>query len=399
MVNTINIFCYSWALLPTDESEVRLKRHFHDYYSNWSGEDVDLISEREIGFIPFFGTMIRHRAVLNLKGLERFVYRNTPRHIYYSSAYYRKPEEKVMKEKEWKGAELIFDLDADHLEGAEKMTYAQILAEVKKHTERLISRFLMDDLGFQEKDLKLLFSGGRGYHVHVVEDSVYPLTSDARREIANYIRGEGLSTFDIRRSMQDTKARLSGWKKSLDDEMCGFYSDILEDTDKQEILHKVLGNSRTLASYLAGLRKAANTPENLKRQELFSVPGNRKYRLMNANDEKVLGYMIEMVKKEYQCEIDEPVTTDIHRLIRLPHSLHGKTGLMVKPISLDSFKEFDPLRDAVAPAFSERSAKVNVLRHFKIDFAGESFNLPQGEAEVPLSLAVFMVSAKFAKFV
>ncbi len=386
-------------MLPTDESELRLKRFFHNYYTGWEGRDVDLISEREIGFIPFFGTMIRHRAVDNLKGLERFVYRNTPRHIYYSSAYYRKPEEKVMKDKEWKGAELIFDLDADHLEGASSMTYAQILAEVKKHTERLIFKFLMDDLGFQENDLKLLFSGGRGYHVHVVEDSVYPLNSDARREIANYIRGEGLTVFDVRRSMQDTRTRLSGWKKTLDSEICNFYSDVLQDDEKQEILHRIFGNANTLNAYLKGLKRATEQPENLKKHEVFSVQGHSKYRIMDKNDEKVLSYLIEKVKREFQCEIDEPVTTDIHRLIRLPHSLHGKTGLMVKPIKIDDLKEFDPLKDAVAPVFAKENARINVLRNYKTDFGGESFNLQQGETEVPASLAVFMVSAKFAKFV
>lgn len=398
MVNTINIFCDSEMLLPTDESEVKLKSLFRNYYSSWVGQDVDLISEREIGFIPFFGTMIRHRAVNNLGELGNFVRRNTPRHIYYSSAYYRKPNEKVMKEKEWKGAELIFDLDADHLEGADRMTYMEILAEVKKHTERLIFKFLMDDLGFQEKDLKLYFSGGRGYHVHVVEDGVYPLGSDARREIANYIRGEGVTTFDLKRSMPVKSVKLNGWKKLIDDEFSSFFSDLPDNVEKQEVLHKMLGNSRTLANYLAGLKKSTNLKENLKKLELFSLPGHRKYGNMDPNDDKVLTYILGKVKKENQCEIDEPVTTDVHRLIRLPHSLHGKTGLVVKPIQLNDFKDFNPLNDAIAGRFSESVHKVNVLRNFRMDFAGESYSLSPGETEIPTSLAVFMVAGKFAKF-
>lgn len=386
-------------MLPTDESEVRLKRYFHEYYSNWSGGDVDLIANREIGFIPFFGTMIRHRAVENLQGLGRFVKRNTPRHIYYSSAYYNKPEEKIMKEKEWKGAELIFDLDADHLEGAEKMTYAEILAEVKKHTGRLIFRFLMDELGFQEKDLKLMFSGGRGYHVHVVEDTVYPLNSDARREIANYIRGEGFSTNEVKKSIRSSSTPLNGWKKTIDENVCNFYSDLIENEEKQEILHAVLGNANTLKSYLRGLKAMSNAPDNLKRWQTLSSPGKLKYQIMDERDEKVLGYIIDKVKRGYQCEIDEPVTTDVHRLIRLPHSLHGKTGLMVKPIALDEFKGFNPLKDAIAPAFSDGSSNVELLRDYKIEFGGESFNLGKGENEIPRSLAIFLVSARFAKFV
>lgn len=385
-------------MVPRDISESRLKSLFKDYYSDWSGADVDLISEREIGFIPFFGSMIRHRAVGNLKSLEYFVRRNTPRHIYYSSAYYRKPEEKVMKEKEWKGAELIFDLDADHLEGADRMTYSEILYEVKKHTRRLIFKFLMDDLGFREKDLKIFFSGGRGYHVHVVEDSVYPMSSDARREIANYIRGEGLSPANIRPSMQKASPRLSGWKKLVDDEFCSFYAGISDDPGKQEAVNRVLKNSRSTEKYILDLGRVAETRDNLKRAELFCVPGSRKYKFMEPNDEKILAYLVNKVRREYQCEIDEPVTTDIHRLIRLPHSLHGKTGLVVKPIGIDDFDDFDPLRDALAQKFKEITLKVDLLREFRMVFGGEAYSMAPGEAEVPGPLGVFLVSGRFAKF-
>lgn len=397
MVNPINIFCDSRRLLPVNDSDLKLKALFQEYYHNWSGRDVDLIWEREIGFIPFFGTMIRHRAVRNLKDLGFFVRKNTPRHIYYSTAYYKSPEEKVMKEKIWKGAELIFDLDADHLAGAEKMTYTEILAEVKKHTQRLIFKFLMDDLGFQEKDLKIFFSGGRGYHVHVVEDSVYQMSSDSRREVANYIRGEGFSTYDVRRSMQETSQKLSGWKKTIDDQICSFYRDLQDNEEKQELLHGLLGNIRTMQNYLTDLNRATDVGGNLKRIEVLSMHGFNKYRIMDKNDEKVLNYMIVKVKNENLCEIDEPVTTDIHRLIRMPHSLHGKSGLAVVPIKLDQFGKFDPLRDAVADSFRELELKINLLRNYKIDFDGDSYNLMAGEQTVPGPIGVFLAAGKFAK--
>ncbi|MCA1813180.1 MAG: hypothetical protein LC624_04420 [Halobacteriales archaeon] len=35
-------------------------------------------------------------------------------------------------------------------------------------------------------------------------------------------------------------------------------------------------------------------------------------------------------------ETDEPVTSDVKRLIRLPGSVHGKTGLRVVPVPLRS---------------------------------------------------------------
>ena len=47
-------------------------------------------------------------------------------------------------------------------------------------------------------------------------------------------------------------------------------------------------------------------------------------------------------------EADEPVTADTKRLIRLPTSLHGKTGFRVVELQRDQLDEFDPLVDALA---------------------------------------------------
>ena len=381
----------------TDPSENVLREYFRDYYRNWKADLIDIISAREIGFIPFFGTMVRHRAVLNLSSLTDMMKRIVPRHTYYSTAYYRKPEEKIMKDKEWLGAELIFDLDADHITGAEKMSYTEILSEVKKHTHRLIFRFLMDDLGFQEKDLKIFFSGGRGYHVHVVEDSIYPLGSDSRREIANYIRGEGFSTYDIRRAMQEASAVMGGWKSDVDRLFVEFMAGVADESDNQ-LLSGILGNRRSAEAYIRNLSKQINAGKSLKKRDLFVKPGSEKYRHMDANDEKILTHIISEVRASNACEIDEPVTTDVHRLIRTPGSLHGKTGFVVKHIPVDDFDGFDPLRDAVYSGFNRRSAKVEILRPLSISIGGENFNLEPGQTELPGAAAVFAVASRLGKF-
>jgi len=44
--------------------------------------------------------------------------------------------------------------------------------------------------------------------------------------------------------------------------------------------------------------------------------------------------------------LDEPVSIDIHRLIRYPGSLHGKTGFKVQEISLKELEDFNPLDEA-----------------------------------------------------
>src|SRR4030042_2465015 len=97
-----------------------------------------------------------------------------------------------MGEKKWLGADLIFDLDADHVEGTKGLPYEQMLERVKEEVVRLIDEFLLGDLGFEEDELKIVFSGGRGYHVHINSPRVITLTSHERREIVDYVTGTDL---------------------------------------------------------------------------------------------------------------------------------------------------------------------------------------------------------------
>ena len=68
-----------------------------------------------------------------------------------------------MDQKGWMGAELIFDLDADHLANADKMTYDEMLVQIRSEMISLVDDYIMGDLGFSEDQVHISFSGGRGY--------------------------------------------------------------------------------------------------------------------------------------------------------------------------------------------------------------------------------------------
>jgi DNA primase small subunit len=89
-------------------------------------------------------------------------------------------------------------------------------------------------------------------------------------------------------------------------------------------------------------------------------------------------------------ETDEPVTSDIKRLIRMPHSLHGKTGLAVVPMGRDDLESFLPLRDAVPAAWTDEPTRVRLRAGIKITMRGENFNLKEGTIAVPEFLAIFL---------
>jgi len=89
-------------------------------------------------------------------------------------------------------------------------------------------------------------------------------------------------------------------------------------------------------------------------------------------------------------QVDEPVTSDIKRLIRMAGSLHGKTSLRVTEMDRDELDGFDPLRDAVPPTFGDEPVSVVAREAIDVELGGERFTL-EGESEVPLYAAIFLL--------
>ncbi len=345
------------------ESEILARDYFSTYYSNWYGQAPERLQAREIGFIPFFGTMSRHRKISSIKEMEGFVKSMVPRHLYYSSAYYRKPDEKRMQDKEWMGAELIFDLDADHISTVKKLSYEETLNLIRQHTIRLIEKFLLGDMGFLEDEIRIFFSGGRGYHVHVLSDRVYSMTSDSRREIASYIKGEGLNLEDFVQVNRTIPSNHGGWA--------------------QEVTGALL---KTLA-------ERASRASSQAQLEISSL------KTAGVNTHKAAVKTIEDVKRSGMAEIDDPVTTDVHRLIRYPGSLHGKTGFQVSEVSLDELRDFNPLSVCIPDVFREGEAKVEVNTPFSISLLENKYHLRRGESTFPLFVALYAVLSNQAQFI
>ena len=92
---------------------------------------------------------------------------------------------------------------------------------------------------------------------------------------------------------------------------------------------------------------------------------------------------------------DEPVTTDIKRLIRTPGSLHGGSGMRVVPLDIRDLADFDPLIDAVV--FGEREVRVDMKMNFTTSLLGSTYTLKAGLANVPEALAVFLCCRNIAE--
>ncbi|HEV2449919.1 MAG TPA: hypothetical protein VGU43_05900, partial [Thermoplasmata archaeon] len=126
---------------------------------------------------------------------------------------------------------------------------------------------------------------------------------------------------------------------------------------------KATGVDQTLAASLAHQLLAKGRPHMIRQGRSLDV-------FPRAVSEELIKSVMKLASVEVQGETDAPVTTDIHRLIRWPGSLHGGSGLRVLPISRDELDRFEPLREAVPE--SNGSARVRVE-------LTETVRLPVGE--------------------
>ncbi len=349
----------------------------------------------------------RHTSFSRTDEFYQFLTDRVPAHIYYSSAYYASPGASTMSEKSWLGADLVFDLDADHVEGAEELSYPDMLSRVKREAKKLIDEFLIEDFGFDLSDMRIVFSGGRGYHVHVTNDRVIPMKSHERREIVDYITGTDLDTEwvfsekvisknEYRGFEKVNKVRLipspqsGGWRRRMFEGLVSVV-DRLEGLSVEEVKSSFPLTSQVSDRLIEGMmndlfssQRGGTRAESMVKSGRLSGFSDRRYQAL------FLKIVEDDVKRESSSQVDEPVTSDIKRLIRLPCSLHGRTGLKVIPLSREEFEEFDPLRDAVPEVFREGTVRVETGEAINLNIGGEEFNL-QGVCEVPTYVAIFLL--------
>ena len=380
-----------------DRTREYLRGRFGDYYRSVSLSLPPDANLREWGHIPWTPgsgtTMVRHQSLYDLGDVDTFFADNAPRHAYFSAARYDSPGAATMGQKGWRNADLVFDLDADHLPGVDPETtaYPEMLEACKEALLRLLD-FVDDDFSFDE--VTVVFSGGRGYHVHVRDESVRELDSDARREIVDYVRAIDLDTDGLIRTVSErgtTKRVLrteGGWGARVHEALVE-YADDLRDMDEdaaRERLTELDGIGEGRAETILG---AFDRNPTAVREGNVEAGGPGVRRLVSA--------IASRVAATDTAPIDEPVTTDTRRLIRLPGTLHGGSGLVVTPLDREELDDFDPLRDAVPDRFVGRDIRIETDADRTVELNGERTSVEPGTNTVPECVGVFLMARDEAR--
>ncbi|MCE4599442.1 MAG: hypothetical protein F7C81_04500 [Desulfurococcales archaeon] len=308
------------------------------------------MERREFAFHPFnLDSYVRHLSFSSEEELRSYMIENTPRHAYYSIALYELPEAKDMDSKVWLGSELLFDIDIDPRTcGASIIVDDECITKAYEKA-RLIVEILKRDFG---ADATVYFTGNRGFHVKASCSYCLKLGREERREIASYIRGEGLRIDAIiPRGLRVGKRRLDPASPTPDDPGWRGWITVLLKLEPEKSIVEMLGRNW------------------LERIE------------------------VELAK--HRPDIDMQVTQDPSRLARITGTLNGKSSLLV--VDATYGLDLDPRR------LSPFRGEVKVRPLADIDdttLLGFEFKLKKGVVEeLPAWLAIHLATRELVELV
>ena len=353
------------------------------------------IERREFGFGGWEKKIeFRHMAFRSAEDLRMALARDKPLFCSASSAYYEFPDARPMPKKHWLGADLVFDLDAAAHDCA-PFTCQECMAKIRTQMVHLVEDFLLDDFGLKRSELQISFSGSRGFHVRAYKKEIEPLDRDGRREVVDYIEGGGLSfdaffdsnfkveQLELRRTIFE---RLSGPKPTSAGYAGKFARRVLalaSDPATAVQISPKLKNKERAARFVEGVKSGDWSKVDLKGERTALAAVFESLKVQSARE----------------LETDANVTFDTAKILRMPDTIHGGSGLLAKTIPMGvDLGSYEPMHMALAFKM-DRTEKVMTNRAIpSIALGNQTFDAIEAgkTVELPQAYAVYLVCKKVA---
>ena len=282
--------------------------------------EVPKIQRREIAFqnegAP--GPSDRARYFESVEELTKHIQAN-PRieAVYASMAYYLDPQVYSPSKRGHLGYDLVFDVDMEHTHE----NRVEWMHEVCYRTSALV-HILVEELGLNKDDMVLDFSGGKGFHITIEDEAYINLSKEARTDLCNYIKGEKV----VRKAITIGKG---GWNNRYRNYINRIAKLMTDDKKVNEARLLSLGLPKVTAKKISGLMNNAANRNKVSQGHL------------GLFDEKIKKSLVDNFYNEqkeiFSC-VDKKVTPDKHRILRVPGSIHPKTGLVaarLEPSDID----------------------------------------------------------------
>jgi len=382
--------------LTKDSLEGILRKHYEG-----CSLDIPNLPRRAIAWNAYN----RHNGYNTVSELRKALIEECPENAFYSTARYLDPHatagpgraSETWKKKDRKATDLTFDLDFDHISGHEEISYREQMQSIATHTLRLI-KLLEDQYGVKDYDIS--FSGRRGFHVKVYDEEYIYLDKASRKAIMNQITGQHL----------DKRCTLRGYQTNPTAGELSFrlmlpsthsWGGLIRRTC-DNIVHGIDSGLYDPIDFIKTNWPKKLTPKEIKiLSERFCAPNIRR-RLEATGDlraflgekyatkarlENMYNMLATLAKEHHGVAIDESVTAEVNKLIRMHGSINTKHGYECRKIEKEELEDLEYLFYNCEQTFGYEKVSVDIP-HAMTVHGNRTFTLEQGTVSLPMHEAV-----------
>ncbi|XP_061760567.1 DNA primase small subunit [Nerophis ophidion] len=320
---------------------------FSQYYRwlNYGGVQKNYFQNREFSFTLKDDIYVRYQSFTTQNELEKEMQKMNPYKIDIGAVYSHRPSQhNTVKSGTFQALEkeLVFDIDMTDYDDVRSCCSAADICHkcwtLMTIAIRILDRALRDDFGFQL--LLWVYSGRRGVHCWVCDESARKLSVSARSAVAEYL--------SLIKGGEDTVKKVV-----LTDPIHPFIKESLAVVEHYFSTYAlqgqdILGRKESVDKVLGLL------PEDVRKelQQEFKNernPANRWNLIMDhairkqATAKKGQHFEKEIMLQYCYPRLDVNVSKGVNHLLKSPFSVHPKTGRISVPMDLKDLDKFDPL--------------------------------------------------------
>ncbi|XP_072105336.1 DNA primase small subunit isoform X1 [Mobula birostris] len=306
---------------------------------SYGGVPKNYFQNREFSFTLKDDIYVRYQSFSNQNELEKEIQRMVPCKIDIGAVYSHKPSQHNSVKSgafQAESKELVFDIDMTDYDDVRTCCSSADICHncwtLMTMAIKILDRALEEDFGFLHR--LWVYSGRRGVHCWVCDESARGLSQAARSAVAEYlsvVKG-GIDTVKKVHLTDPIHPSIEEALKVIN----GYFEDYV--TNKQDLF----GTKETWKKVLVLVPDEIR--EGLQRDFIKARNSVERWNLLQQNLSKgPKGLHMEEIKLQY-CypRLDVNVSKSINHLLKSPFSVHPKTGRISVPIDLKNVDKFDP---------------------------------------------------------
>ena len=310
---------------------------------SYGGVRKNYFANREFSFTLDGDVYIRYLSFSDPSELKKEMQQKLPCKIDIGAVFSHKPKDhKAVQAAAFRAEEkeLVFDIDMTDYDDVRSCCSGACICDkcwpLMTIAIHIIHRALTEDFGF--KHLLFVYSGRRGIHCWVCDESARQLNAAGRSAIAEYLSvvkgGEGRTKkvqfrgIPLHSSLDHARDTIEKYFTQL----CLDNQDILGTKEQYEKVLSLIPNEEVRDK----LSEAWSKKVSSSRDRWQSLVAN-----MDEKDKKC----VQEIQFQYAYpRLDVNVSKGVNHLLKSPFSVHPKTGRVCVPIAYEAVDEFRPLQ-------------------------------------------------------